>query len=431
MALPSNRIIFLALLLTVLCGAGFKAANLTTPDSLVWIWFCIMLVLLILLWKSVVSTISRTVDGLNLLKAQDNSSRLAATGNHDADMVVMLFNSIMTSLKEQRLYNEEQKHFLALLLEYLPLGLGVCDFDGRITEVNPAFRKFLGLSKTDSIEGLKLDSLPGEVGKRISSAINEKKPTMFRTSDGAVWQCTVLHYMEKGFKRPFILLEKVTSLVSQAEKAAYQRVIRTISHEVNNTVAGVLPLMDVIVTTSDDEEIARTAGIVASCCGDMSRLISKFADVVKIPVPSLSRVNLGNFVHSAMPFLESLGKGKVKVEPHYGEGTLEVDADPVLLQHCLVNIVKNAVESVMTVPGVEGVVEIQLDPYKRRLSVIDNGAGVAPDVAEKLFTPFFTSKPGGNGIGLMLVAEVMRRHGFGYRLFTDKSTGLTHFEITF
>ena len=91
------------------------------------------------------------------------------------------------------------------------------------------------------------------------------------------------------------------------------------------------------------------------------------------------------------------------------------------------NIVKNAVESI----GSDGAVELRIDELARTLTVTDNGPGIAPEKAAKLFTPFFTDKPDGQGIGLTFVREALRRHGCTYSLATDTADGLTRFSIKF
>lgn len=431
MAWINSRLIFGALIAMLLGGVWCMMFDITVPAWGVWAWLAVTLGLTLWLWQAVVATMSRTVTGLNLLIAQDNSSTLARTGNTEADKVVNLFNSLMLSLKEQRLYNEEQKHFFNLLLEVIPIGMAVCDFDGHITNANPALLHYLGLGKNDSLAGLTLADLPGEAGQRIAALPPEEKQATFRTSDGIVWQFSRLHFMEKGFSRTFILLEKVTAVVWQAERDTYRRLIRTIAHEVNNTMAGVLPLMDVVAASTDDAELVHTTDAIAGCCRDMSELITRLANVVKIPVPTPVQVDMRQFISDCMPFLESLSAGRVKVEAKLPDGACTVMADPLLLQPCMVNIVKNAVESVLLADRKNGLVTVELDERARRLSVTDNGRGVSPEIADKIFSPFFSDKPGGNGIGLMFVAEVLRLHDFGYRLFTSPYDNLTRFEITF
>ena len=102
--------------------------------------------------------------------------------------------------------------------------------------------------------------------------------------------------------------------------------------------------------------------------------------------------------------------------------------DPVLMERVVVNIVKNAVESIAGRP--DGAIEIALRSDPLTLTVTDNGPGIADEVSAKLFTPFFSTKRPDRGLGLMLVADILRAHGFRYSLSTSPDTGLTTFAIT-
>ncbi|MDE5800982.1 MAG: PAS domain-containing sensor histidine kinase, partial [Paramuribaculum sp.] len=103
------------------------------------------------------------------------------------------------------------------------------------------------------------------------------------------------------------------------------------------------------------------------------------------------------------------------------------DIDIMLIERALVNIVKNAAESIGNKAGGEIVLRIR----KSGLKIIDNGEGIADDVSSKIFTPFFSTKRPDRGLGLMLVADILRSHGATFSLYTDRSNGLTMFDINF
>ena len=107
-----------------------------------------------------------------------------------------------------------------------------------------------------------------------------------------------------------------------------------------------------------------------------------------------------------------------------------VMADAAQLQQVMVNIVKNAAQSVGDTDG-EISVSVSYTGKSARLTVTDNGPGISEEVSRELFTPFFTTRPSGCGVGLTLAAEVLRRHGTRFSLATDPATHLTSFEIIF
>lgn len=110
------------------------------------------------------------------------------------------------------------------------------------------------------------------------------------------------------------------------------------------------------------------------------------------------------------------------------KGACEVMGDPELLVQVLVNVVKNSVESIL-LAGSPGEITISVDG--NMLTVTDNGAGIPPEKAARIFTPFFTDKPHGQGIGLMLIREVLTAHGARFSLSTSADDGLTRFIVRF
>lgn len=174
-------------------------------------------------------------NGIDLLRAQDFSSRLSHVNQREADRIVDMFNRMMTALKEERLRMREQNHFLDLLIGVSPMGIVILD-GNRIMAANPAASAFLEIGKGDSIAGLSLADLRSQLGKALASLAQGQTETV-RLSDSMVYRCSRLSFMDKGFAHPFLLIEKLTEEVMKAEKKSYEKVIRVIAHEVNNTMA--------------------------------------------------------------------------------------------------------------------------------------------------------------------------------------------------
>ena len=99
------------------------------------------------------------------------------------------------------------------------------------------------------------------------------------------------------------------------------------------------------------------------------------------------------------------------------EDTTSVKADTVLLEQVMVNVVKNAVESIGDRP--DGRVKVSVGGSPVKIEVVDNGGGISPEASRHLFAPFFSTKPGGRGLGLMFVADILEKHGCAFSLRTD------------
>ena len=367
----------------------------------------LVVLLLVYLWyfyRKTIRPYDTLIGGMELVKDLDLTTRLAPSGQHETDIIVHTFNELLKRLRSEHLRLEEQYTFLNLLIEASPMGVIQCDLDGRFTSMNPAARAMLTPSIEKALHALPLgDSTtvrtPGE-------------PQLFRISH--------LSFPDRGFQHPFYLIESLTSEVRLAEKAAYERVIRMIAHEVNNSVAGIL---------------GEVGGEAAERLTTLSSFVSRFAEIVKIPQPQLQLCDLSEEVEACRPFLENLClSANVHVDFRLTDDAIPVRLDTVLFQQVLINIVKNAIESEelkMKDEKFASAAITVMTSTPATLTITDDGHGIPPSVAEHLFTPFFSTKPQGQGLGLLLTRDILTAHHCTFSLLTDPEDHLTRFTIQF
>lgn len=385
-------------------------------------------VLLLFRWQ-IVEPLHLMETGMLLLREQDFSSRLRRVGQTDADNIVDVFNRMMDALKAERLHVREQNQLFDLIFRSSPMGILILDLDRRVDSVNPSGERLLGVS-LEAVRGKRLDECSFDLCEDLCSLAMDEVRTV-RLTDSNIYRCSRQSFLNGGFRHTFYLVELLTEEVSQAERKAYEKVIRMIAHEVNNTVAGVTSTLDTLETAMEDmpdsAELCELMRVCIERCYNMGRFITNFADVVKIPDPILVHSDLNEVVRVNMQFLETMcGERRIALVMHLSPEPVWVDLDVVLFQQVLVNIFKNAVESI----GQEGTVYIRTSAGSPVLEVADTGHGIDKDTASKLFSPFFSTKPNGQGIGLMLVREVLMKHHCTFSLRTGDD-GLTRFTIHF
>lgn len=395
----------------------------------------ILAVIMFVLFRRFVRPLEVIGHGMGLLKEQDFSSRLLHVGQKDADGIVDMFNSMMARLKEEKLHLAEQERFLSQIIEASPLGIVLLDIDGRISQLNPAMCRFLGLASQDSVRGKGLQ----ETGMDMLVAAGRMpsgSDTVFRTENRQdIYKITSASFMDRGTSHLFYLFERMTDEIFNAEKNAWRKVIRVISHEVNNTVAGVGSAVELLGNELDEGHGAEEKELVStilSRLSGMSRFITNYADMVRLPQPHPQDTDPERFLRSVFPVLESLRCGSdIELTLETGPSLRPLSFDRILMEQVLVNIVKNAVESIHSVHPADGERgRICIVAEENRWMVTDNGAGIPDEAAASLFTPFFSTKTNGQGIGLMLVREILSGHGFSCRLYTERK-GKTVFEIRF
>lgn len=424
---------FFGILVFLLLVLGGGLLFLSSRLNMIYFYIGEGLVLFILcylpfFYRKIVKPLNSIGSGMELLREQDFSSRLSPVGQYEADRIVNVFNRMMEQLKNERLRLREQNNFLDLLIKASPMGVILTTLDEDLSELNPMAQKMLGVRQEDAL-GKKMNEIDSPLAAELANVPKGETATV-RLNDSNIYRCTHSSFIDRGFQHPFFLIESLTDEVMKAEKKAYEKVIRMIAHEVNNTTAGITSTLDTVEQALSTEEgmddICDVMRVCTERCFSMSRFITRFADVVKIPEPTLTPVDLNDLAFTCKRFMEGMCTDRnIKLRLEIDETLKEVKMDASLFEQVLVNIIKNAAESIEK----DGEIIVRtLSPAI--VEVVDNGKGISKEVEAKLFSPFFSTKPNGQGIGLIFIREVLMRHGctFSLRTYAD---GLTRFRILF
>ena len=388
------------------------------------------LVYLVYFYRKVIKPLNSIAGGMDLLRAQDFSSRLAPVGQREADRIVQVFNRMMDQLKEERLRLREQNHFLDLLISVSPMGVIILTLDEKISMTNKAALEFMEEGPEENLIGKGMDELNGTLAEELKRLPKGATETI-RLSNSRIYRCSRLSFIDRGFAHPFYLIESLTADVMKAEKKAYEKVIRMIAHEVNNSVAGIASTLDTVndalQTIDDTEDLQEVMKVCIERSFSMSRFITNFADVVKIPEPQLEEVSLNDRVFACKRFMENVCQSRnIDLQMNLCEENPTVSIDTSLFEQVLINIIKNAAESI----GEKGSITIRTSASPLMLEIGDTGQGISKETETMLFTPFFSTKPNGQGIGLIFIREVLMKHNCNFSLRTYPD-GITRFRICF
>ncbi len=382
-------------------------------------------------YRQVIRPLDAIGNGIDFLKEQDFSSRLRKTGQRETDRIVELFNKMIARLKEERLRSEERNRFLDLLVQASPMGIILLDGDGRIMSLNPSALRFLEVSSETSLVGKRL--VDSEEPLLVAlGGIPLGESTSIRMSDARIYQGSAAFFMNRGVQRRFFMVEELTREMFEIERKAYEKVIRMIAHEVNNTVAGVVATLDTLhMLFGDNQEenrdIQEATQVAIDRCFSLNRFITRFADVVRIPEPQLVPSVLNLIVLNCTHFMESICRSRqIEIKLDLSDDLPLIPLDASLLEQAVINILKNGVEAI----GECGTLFVRTRKDPVRLEIMDTGHGLSSDVERQLFSPFFSTKPNGQGLGLMLVREILRKHHCVFSLRKGES-GMTTFCVKF
>lgn len=422
-----SRIFTLIILILIATLIGIMLVNSDNlAYKILWGVALVCVVLIALLHRNEMRTLRTIANGVELLRAQDFSSRLAPVGQRETDRIVDMFNGMMASLKHERLKLREQNHFLDLLIDVSPMGIILLDTSGKISGCNKAAATFLGMDSVKLLPGRTIAELGTKLGNTLSG-LKDREVRVVRLNDSMVYRCARLAFMESGISHTFFLIEKLTEEVMKAERKAFEKVIRMMAHEVNNSLAGIISVMVTAAAEVEDKDLEEAIMASVQRSRDMGDFITKFASAVKIPQPMKVNSDLTYLLKRCQPLFDSIcTTAGAKLVMNLPDRPKFVFIDTVLIEQAITNIVKNAAESA----GEGGEVTIGISETGTIVTITDNGAGISAEASEMLFTPFFTTKESGHGLGLLLVSEVLNSHQCRFSLETGED-GLTRFRIKF
>jgi two-component system nitrogen regulation sensor histidine kinase NtrY len=391
----------------------------------------------------------------DLLQDQDYAARLRTDGSGELGQLIALFNNLLSHLHTERLKIGEQQGFLDRLLEATPSAVIVFDFDGNISLINACAQALLQL---EAAQGKPLRAWldgsarlhPGASAQQRARSLAlleqlEHLPSdasaMLNDPDGRRYRGQRGHFYDRGFARHFLMVEELTQELQSSERATYEKLVRVLGHEVNNTVAATGSVLDSLLyyrsqlAERDGEDFSTAIVAVKRRNTRLGEFIERFTHVVKLPEPERRPCQVQDVVEDILwLYREPCRSRGINIGWRRRDAVPALALDSQLLEQALQNLVKNAMEaaeSTMQEHGRDqGYVQLELASEQGgvRLSVIDSGGRLGAVPASQLFTPFFTTKKGGQGIGLLLVREVLTRHGCAYRLAAN-ADGDTSFDI--
>ena len=366
--------------------------------------------------------------GIQTLREQDFQQQLRPTGVTELDELIGVYNQLVAAIRQERHTLQEQHFFLEKLIDAVPSGILLLDYDGNLTYLNPAAKRLLG------VEHPRLGLPVSEIAHPLAEFLQRLSPgqsEIWSLSGNAQYKCQAAHFIHRGFPRRFLVVEELTRELLEVEKKAYGKVIRMMAHEVNNSVGAINSILQSVKEMGDEgapvqQDLIRTSLEVAIDRNRaMNQFMQNFSRVIRVPAPQRQQVVLGDLLRKTGTLLEpeAVRRGIVLLyDLPMTAPTAQLDPD--LMEQAVLNMARNAMESI----GDQGEIRFSVHLNPLRFSVADNGPGISPEAVRHLFTPFFSTKPQGQGIGLALIREIMHQHGLRYSLET-RPDGWTVFEV--
>ena len=385
------------------------AWTLTIVIVIFWLGFALSL------RNRVVFSLQTLSNLLAAMREEDFSIRARGARSDDALGEVMLeVNALSETLREQRLGALEAAALLRTVIEEIDVAIFTFDNSHTLKLVNRAGERLLArpaerlLGFTAAELGLE-GCLDGESARTVELG--------FPGGTGR-WGLRRGSFRQDGLPHDLIVLSDLSRTLREEERQAWQRLIRVLGHELNNSLAPIQSVAQSLESNLQRVQVERPAiseaadtvwddlrqglAIIRSRTESLGRFMAAYARLARLPPPTLVPVELRKLVERVAG-LERRNPVRVVEGP-----PITIQADRDQLEQLLINLIRNATEAVLETGG-EVVLRWTVQLSQVQLSVIDDGPGLSNTT--NLFVPFFTTKPGGSGIGLVLCRQIAEAHG--------------------
>jgi two-component system nitrogen regulation sensor histidine kinase NtrY len=381
------------------------------------------------LYIQLIQPLKSLMTGLDAIKDRDFNVKFAPTGRHEVDQLINVYNQMMDQLRTERTAQEQQHFFLEKLIASSPTGIIILNYNEQIQQINPKALQILGIAERELINQTihhPSNTLLNQIG-----ALQSGEARTVKYTGGSTLKIQKSHFIDRGFPNHFILIEELTAEILAAEKNVYGKVIRMMAHEVNNTIGPVNSIIQSALKTSElwidrHKNLQEALQVAFDRNQNLNHFMRNFADLVKLPEPNKKKIDMAVFVQSIYKLMKVPAKQRNIQLVVAFSNTFFISADEQQMEQALINIVKNALEAI----DKDGFVTFESDDNGSFLTVTDTGSGISLAEDAQLFSPFFSTKKDGQGIGLTLVREILNNHGYGFSLSTTQ-VGRTEFTIRF
>ena len=372
------------------------------------------------LYQVLVAPLDLLSRGVGALADQDFSVKMTPTGSPEMDRLGTVYNRMIDQLRNERVTGRQREQFLDQLVSAAEVGILILDFDGRVQSENPWVTRHR--------------ELPDFAAKVLAPASAQEpgEKRVYTTADNRRIHAEYATFIDRGFERGFVVLQDVTADLLEAEKEAYGKVIRMMAHEVNNSNAAIVSLLRSLLEIADEAdpqlpELTREyLPPVIQRAENLTAFMRNFARVVRLPEPRLSRVDLNELLRGGGEVMAGLlESANIDLTYALDDRPVMVEADAGQLEQVVINALTNAHESI----GQGGRIELSTHARPAGFAIADNGPGIPQEVADRLFTPFFSTKGSGQGVGLTLARDILEGHGASYRLTTE-ADGWTRLRVS-
>lgn len=351
--------------------------------------------------------------------------------------MVKVMEEALQHYKKHLQEKESQLQYFQALANHIDLSVFVYSATGQVEWMNQAFKIQTGLNFTETIDDLATyhPELPARLRTLHPGELSILQ--VRRKDEYSQLILSAISFVVLGKPLTVVSMKNIRSVLENKETEAWQKLIRVLTHEIMNSMTPIVSLSELLrnkcmdepgVDTEDREEINQAVETIFRRSSGLVRFVESYRKVTGIPMPIPEIIPVNHFLDN-ISLLFKDQKDKIKIVP--ATAHLQVIADKGLIEQVLINLVKNALDATRHClrPQIELSAGIN-EEGKTFIRVSDNGTGIPVEVQERIFIPFFTTKPSGSGIGLSISRQIMHMHKGDLSVLSENGQG-SRFFVTF
>ena len=361
--------------------------------------------------------VERLMFVFNAVQNDDYSFRFTENPNVTRHVLVnQSLNRIKEVMDNAKMQIREREKYFELIMECANIGIITVMENGTVAQTNTKALRIVGMERLNHIDQLRI------LSEELCEAMHRIEPgaqltARFATEIGdqnLVLSCSAMEFEGKQLR--VISIGNIHEELDRKEVESWEKLTRILTHEIMNSLAPVTSISHTLLSSSGDAETMRQGLETIHATSDrLLRFVDSFRAVTRIPAPQKAPFYLSELVAESLSLIPHEGiEVEVSIEP---EDTM-LYADRALMSQVMVNLLKNATEALMAQECERKItIRSTIDAEERiQIEITNNGSAIPAEVAENIFTPFFTTKTDGSGIGLAVSRQIIRLHGGSIRL---------------
>lgn len=359
-----------------------------------------------------------------------------ATGK-SSDQLHKAFNLIVTEFKNLQFEKELHSAFLKTIVETVPVGILCINSSGKVILYNEAARKIIGVNHLPSLS--QLEKLVPDLSKGIENINNERPEVISLQKEDQKLDISlrVLPFKLEDQAFRIVTFQNIKGELELYEVEAWQKLIRVLTHEIMNSVT---PITSLAGTLSDllndpldedtEKDVRQGIQAIRNRSKGLLDFVEHYRKFARIPKPAFNSFEIAHLFSRLRHFYEGkTADSGIRIQFNGGENQF-ITADEEQLEQVMINLINNSLDAVKDTNN--PTIEVTADETDKRPVIVieDNGTGISEENKEKIFVPFFTTKPQGSGIGLSLSRQILLRNKAGIT-FRNGVNGGTVFTIRF